>query len=79
MTHAITEATFPARIKALASRIKDNWTLCEFMGRCEREYMVAETIHAAAINLDSKGDAFSYRGGGVFSSSPHADNGSAYS
>jgi hypothetical protein len=43
------------RILPLAEKVKDNWSLCEFfadMGNraSEKEYMVAETIHACKIN-----------------------------
>lgn len=75
---------FHDRILALAERIKDNWTLCQFMkgtGRAtEKEVMIAQTIHACRINLQKHEQAFSFdkcdRGchqGGL------VDNGTAYS
>lgn len=68
------------RILLLASRIKDNWTLCSFAGMVEKEVMIAQTIHAAVRNLEEHGEAFSIRGGGVFSSSGFGlvDNNRAY-
>lgn len=59
-------------VTRLARSIKDNWTLCEFLGKCEAEYMVAETIHAAAKNMTEHGEPFSFRGGGI-------DNNAGYS
>lgn len=53
---------FTTDIKELAAKIKDNWTLCNFLGKSEKEYMVAETIHAARLNLQSYGEAFSIKG-----------------
>lgn len=53
------------RILALAELIKDNWTLCDFMGKAEKEYMVATTIHACRINLKEHGEAFSFKGGSL--------------
>lgn len=60
------DAEFAGRLRRLAGRIEDNWSLCEFAGKAEREYMVAETIHAAVRNLDAHGEPFSFRGDGVF-------------
>ena len=54
------------KIKSLAARIKDNWTLCSFAGMLEKEVMIAQTVHAAAYNLDEHGEAFSIRGDNVF-------------
>lgn len=51
----------------LAELIKDNWSLCEFLGKSEKEFMVAETIHASRINLRAHGEPFSIRSNGVFS------------
>lgn len=67
-------------ISRLAALIKDNWSLCEFLGNSEAEYMVAETIHAAKINLEQHGEPFSIRGAGVFACTGGGlfDNGSAY-
>lgn len=57
--------TINESILALAERIKDNWTLCNFaenMGSraCEKEVMIAQTIHACRINLKAHGKAFSF-------------------
>jgi hypothetical protein len=55
------------RILPLAEKVKDNWSLCEFfadMGNraSEKEYMVAETIHACKINYAQHGECFSFKG-----------------
>lgn len=60
-----------ADLKWLRNSVKDNWALCEFMAHgsraSEAEYMVAQTIHACAINLEKRGLPISFRGDGVFS------------
>lgn len=53
------------RILSLAEKIKDNWSLCEFMAKngpraCEKETMIAQTICACKINLKEHGKAFSF-------------------
>ncbi len=57
-------------IEQLAGRIKDNWSLCKlFEGTkraAEAEMLVAQTIHACVINYKKHGEAFSFRGEGVF-------------
>lgn len=63
----MSESINSADIRQLAVLIKDNWTLCEFLGNSEMEYMVAETIHAARLNLAEHGEPFSFRGDNVFS------------
>lgn len=56
-------------IRALAARIKDNWSLCKlFAGTrraCEAEAMVAQTFHASVLNLDKGRGAFSFQGDGL--------------
>ena len=47
-------------IKQLAKKIKDSFSLCDFMGKCEREVLVAQTIHAAVINYKNHGEPFSF-------------------
>lgn len=53
----------------LASKIPDNWALCQlFEGTpraCEAETMVAQTLHACVLNHKKHGTAFSWRGDGV--------------
>jgi len=68
------------RLDALCKKIPDNWALCNFLGNCEVEVMVAQTLHACQINLKERGEAFSFRGGGVFSTGGGGlvDNGKAY-
>lgn len=71
-------------IQRLASRIKDNWTLCKLFDGTKRaaeaEMMVAQTVHACVANHAKQGEAFSFRGDGVFSSGGNGlvDNGTAY-
>lgn len=67
-------------IRPLAAKIKDNWSLCKFYGTCEAETMVAQTIQAAVINFQKRGEAFSFRGKGVFACSGGGlfNNGKAY-
>jgi hypothetical protein len=76
----IMDDRFKSDVLALAGKIKDNWSLCNFLGMSEKEYMVAETIHAARINLRDHGEPFSIRGDGVFSRSAGGliNNGGAY-
>lgn len=64
-------------VSRLAPMIKN---LCGFYGKHEADVMVAQTIHAAAINLEEHGEPFSFRGDGVFKSSGAGlvNNGSAY-
>lgn len=66
-------------IKPLADKIKNNFSLCEFLGMAEAEYMVATTIHACVINNNNHGKPFSFRGN-VFGTSGHGliNNGAAY-
>lgn len=73
-------------VNELAAKIKDNWSLCQFMENngpraSEKEYMIAETIHAAKLNIEAHGEPFSFRGNGVFSvqGGGLADNATAYS
>ena len=48
-------------LQELAGKIKDHWDLCGFMGNCEREVMVAQTIHGAVLNLKKGCGCFSIR------------------
>lgn len=71
-------------VNRLAEIIADNWSLCELFAHkrnaCEGEYMVAETIHAAAINAKAHGKPFSLKGNGVHSCGGGGlvNNGAAY-
>ena len=71
-------------IKRLIKKIPNDWALCQlFEGTrraAEAEMMVAQTIHACGLNLKEHGEAFSWRGDGVFSSGHGGlvDNGTAY-
>lgn len=71
------------RILPLTEKIKDNWSLCEFfadMGSraSEKEYMVAETIHACKINHAQHGECFSFKGKLQNSGNGLVDNTTAY-
>ena len=50
------------RVRRAAARIKDNWSLCDFLGKAEKEMLVATTIHACVRNFDEHGEVFSFRG-----------------
>lgn len=50
------------RIKRLAGLIKDNCSLCNFLGKYEKEDLVAGTIHACVTNYEKRGEAFSFKG-----------------
>ena len=71
-------------IQDLVAKIPDSWALCQLVEGTsqafEAEYMVAETLHACAINHKTHGIAFSWRGDGVQSArqSDGTNNGSAY-
>lgn len=71
-------------VDRLAERIPDNWTLCKLFEdhrrACEAETMVAQTIQAARINAKEHGEPFSFKGGGVKTSSGGGlvDNRTAY-
>lgn len=74
------DETFVADLRAVRARLKDSFSLCEFMGVTEREVMVFQTIRAAVTNLDSLGEPYSVRGSGVFTVAGNGlfDNRSAY-
>jgi len=48
------------RILAIAEKVKTGWDLMSFMGSCEKEVMVAQTIQACKTNLERHGSAFSF-------------------
>ena len=64
----------------VAKKIKGDWSLCEFMGNCEKEVMVGQTIRAAIINLEKRGECFSIRGDNCLLGRQRCgtDNASAY-
>ena len=67
------------RIKALATKIRNNWDLCGSQwGNCEAETIFAQTIHAACINLEKRGEPFSIRGAGLDIETRLARNASTY-
>jgi len=49
-------------LRRLRKRVPDNWALCEFLGSCEAEMIIAQTIHAACRNYDQCAEAYSIRG-----------------
>lgn len=53
-------------VDALHSQVPDNFALCEFLGNTEAEVLVSDTVRACATNLKAHGEAFSFRGNGVF-------------
>ena len=69
-----------ADLRELAKKIKDDWSLCGFMGNCEKEVMVGQTIRAATINLEKRGEGFSVRGDNCLIGRQRCgtDNASAY-
>lgn len=50
------------RIRRVAALIKNSWSLCDFMGKAEKETMVASTIRACVHNYEEHGEVFSNRG-----------------
>jgi hypothetical protein len=65
-------------VRRMKEQIPDNWAICEFTGDVESELMVAQTLHAAVINFDKHGEAYSIRGPGVRSIGPHVNNARGY-
>lgn len=65
-------------IKQMKSKIKNGFSLCNFLGNCESEVMVAQTIHACVLNNDKHGEPFSFRGDGVFMVGGAVNNAKAY-
>lgn len=72
----IDRAKLESCVLQFAELIKDNFSLCEFLGKTERDILVAQTIHACRTNLDEYGEAFSYKV--PLSNSPHARYASSY-
>lgn len=46
-------------IDRLKAQIKHPGSLCNFAGKCEKETMVGQTIHACATNYKKHGECFS--------------------
>jgi hypothetical protein len=65
-------------VQRLARRIKDNWSLCNFLGKAEKEYMVATTIHACVKNHQTTGEMFSKKGGNLNHETRLCQNSSSY-
>jgi hypothetical protein len=70
------EATLEHRVRFFAELIKDSFSLCNFLGKTEREVLVAQTIHACVMNLDIRGKAFSFKA--ILLDGPHAENIASY-
>jgi len=49
-------------IRRLVPKIKDSFSLCNFLGKTEKEVLVAQTIHACKINHKKRGICFSFDG-----------------
>jgi hypothetical protein len=49
-------------VKLLADHIEDNWSLCKFLNKSEKEYIVATIIHACVKNHAPTGEIFAYKG-----------------
>lgn len=79
-----TESASITDIQRLAGRIKNEMYLCGLFSTTPRaseaETMVAQTIRACVTNHAKRGEAFSFRGDGVFSygGGGLVDNGTAY-
>ena len=72
-------------LQALKDKIPDEWALCELFdgvmrSAAEAETMVAQTLHAACINLKKRGEPFSIRSDNVFTRTGAGlvNNGGAY-
>lgn len=74
------DKAFIDRLKTVRLHIKDNWSLCDFMGKCEREDLVAQTVCAAVLNVERLGEAFSWKGNNLDRDDPSGlcDSGTAY-
>lgn len=57
-------------------QIKDHRSLCEFMGKTEKEVLVAQTIRATGVTLEAEGEPFSVLGN--LQDSPHCENTASY-
>ena len=65
-------------IQDLSLKVKDNWSLCEFLGKAEKEMMVATTIHACIINHEKTGEMFSKKGSNLGYETRLCQNSSSY-
>lgn len=65
-------------LRSLKTLIKSNWSLCDFMQKCEKEVMVASTIHACVTNYDQHGEIFSRKGNNLRTSTRLAQNAECY-
>lgn len=67
------------RIRRLAAQITKGWELCDsWLQNSESELMICQTLSAAVINLEKRGEPYSIRGVGVFSCGQCVDNDRAY-
>lgn len=71
---------FLADLRTVRDTMGTGWLGDTWLQNSEAEGMVQQTIHAAMINLDKRGEPFSIRGDGVFGVSGGGliNNGPAY-
>lgn len=60
---AFIDLQFITDLKSIAKKLKDSWSLCEFAGKSEAEFMVWGTISAAIVNLRDRGVPCSFKAG----------------
>jgi hypothetical protein len=67
-------------LRAVKDKLEGPDSLCGFIRKAEREFMVWETISAAVVNLRKHGEPFSFRDNNVFAvhNGGLIDNNSAY-
>jgi hypothetical protein len=65
-------------IQTLAEHITDNWSLCNFLNKSEKEYIVATTIHACLKNYEKTGEIFALKGRNLNLESRLVQNHSSY-
>lgn len=68
------------RIKALVEKVKDGWALAGLFGKCEKEMIIATTLHACVKNDAEHGECFSFKGDNLSIEAPHrlVENASSY-
>jgi len=63
-------------IERFVPLIKDSFSLCHFLGKTEKEVLVAQTIHACKLNYEQGRGCFSFLGD--LHDGPHAENTQSY-
>lgn len=69
-------STLTDNVQFFAPFIEDHRSLCELLGKTERELLIAQTIHACLINLKERDEAFSFKV--ALRDGPHFENLASY-